>query len=301
VRVGAKAALTAAFQRSRPEARTQAGYVEAIEENLVDGVTVDSFYEDFEGAGGQELKWTAPNTPPKFCAVHSSAALAVNTFARWKRDIGQLVVMGYGGFDRLRFEARCPSGLRGTPPTVDVLIWNRDQTIGIESKCLEYFGTHEANFADAYDTIGPPRADSRWFRELEDLRHHPAKYRRLDAAQLIKHYLGLAHTALQGVDAPPQITLLYLFWEPTNWQTLAPCVQHREEIAAFADSVHGDRVRFEWANYLELWAQWQPLPEPAWGGAHVAALRERYGVRVLNEAVAGTRQGPESTERSKES
>ena len=47
-------------------------------------------------------------------------------------------------------------------------------------------------------------------------------FRRRDAYQLIKHYLGLRHTYPMR-----PLTLIYLFWEPTNAVDLAIFGAHR--------------------------------------------------------------------------
>ena len=49
-------------------------------------------------------------------------------------------------------------------------------------------------------------------------------YRYLDAAQLVKHSLGL----MRGC---PQAMLVYLYWEPRNWREFREFREHREEIA----------------------------------------------------------------------
>ena len=49
------------------------GYVTDIERNLLPGVTREMIEEEYKGGSGHELNG-------KFRAVHSSAALAANTF-----------------------------------------------------------------------------------------------------------------------------------------------------------------------------------------------------------------------------
>ncbi len=279
----AATALRGAFTRTSATALNPQGYVPRIEDNLLPGIGLGLFEADFDGAGGSELMAREAGGLPKFCAVHSSAALAVNSYALWKRHAKELSMFGAGGFESLRFEARCKNGI-GTPPTMDVLLAGHHHVVGIESKCLEYFADHTAVFADAYDLVGDQankdaRRSSPWFRELHSLRAEPQKYVRLDAAQLIKHYMGLAHT-FPAAGAPCAITLGYVFWEPENWTEVGPCVQHREELEQFAAAVAGDRVAFRWISYLELWAGWSRLRKPAWLGEHVAALRKRYSARI---------------------
>jgi hypothetical protein len=283
----ARLALAAAHGRT---SRLHPTYTCTVEENLVEGVSLDLFCADFAGAGGHELTGRSPEALPKFCATHSSAALAVNTFARWKRDLRRLRVFEYSDFDTIRFEARCPSGLGGTPPTLDLLGSSPRGVLAVESKCLEYLGRHEARVANAYLNVIGPWSDSPWFRELQALRADARKYHRLDASQLIKHSLGLWRTFLHGQPQDPDVTLLYLFWEPANWLEIPPCIRHREEVVMFAQAVAGDRLSFRWGTYRDLWAQWQTLlRSDDWLATHTAALRARYDVGLrLSAGCNGT-------------
>ena len=43
-------------------------------------------------------------------------ALTINSFLNWQRCPDRLALAGESGFRELRFEARCPTGIRGTPP-----------------------------------------------------------------------------------------------------------------------------------------------------------------------------------------
>ena len=67
-------------------------------------------------------------------------------------------------------------------------------------------------------------------------------YTRLDAAQLVKHYLGLK------VSYPQQTrVLVYLYWEPTNAGGMDAYKRHRLEVEDFARRVARLRhdVRFD--------------------------------------------------------
>jgi hypothetical protein len=55
------------------------GYVDWPQGNLIPGVRLDQFEADLRRGDGNELRM-------KFCALHSSAALAVNCFAPFKRS-----------------------------------------------------------------------------------------------------------------------------------------------------------------------------------------------------------------------
>jgi hypothetical protein len=87
------------------------GYVSLITENLVPGVRLDQFESDLKVGGGHELE-------KKFRALHSSSALAINTFAPFTDSLPSLSVAGKNGFITLVLEKQLPSGLRGTPPGI---------------------------------------------------------------------------------------------------------------------------------------------------------------------------------------
>src|SRR5205807_4738366 len=167
-------------------------------------------------------------------------------------------------------------GLGGLPPHLDVLVSaNKAWSIGLESKCIEFLNGHKTEFARSYDSLTGLEAARPYFDLISTLRKHPAEYEYLNAPQLIKHALGLANCF------PDQhATLLYLFWEPANWQLLDEFEEHRREILAFAQAVSGSTSRFAFASYPDLWAEWDAAESHTLLKAHVAALRQRYDVDV---------------------
>ena len=80
------------------------------------------------------------------------------------------------------------------------------------------------------------------------LMDRPDSYVWLDAAQLIKHSFGLARTFSDRL-----VTLLYLFWEPSNPDASPAFAEHRREIATFAERVAGSTPAFKAVSYPELW------------------------------------------------
>jgi hypothetical protein len=78
-------------------------------------------------------------------AAYSSAMLAVNSFAHWrnsKQDLGLLQLGGASNFTDLQFERKLATGLRGTPPHLDVLAEGSQNVVAVESKCTEYLSEH---------------------------------------------------------------------------------------------------------------------------------------------------------------
>jgi hypothetical protein len=236
----------------------------------LDGCTRKKIRNDLAGKGGSELL-TKGGRPPKFLAAHSSAALAANTFgpflgSRSKVRLGRRVFSGPASL-----EYECPTGLRGVPPTLDFLV-DGPTVLAVESKCTEPFSDHEAKFKTAYESIVDAMAPS-WRAEYERLLLDPKRYRFLDAAQLLKHYLGL-----KNCFRDQRIVLAYLYWEPTNADDIASCVIHRAEILEFSNQVAGDpAVEFSALPYPKLWDEWAKRSDLR---AHAKALRDRYEVAV---------------------
>ena len=264
------AALRSGFLRSSPGVLTDGkGYVADAALNLIGGVELSDFEADVRKGDGNEMAG-------KFRAVHSSTALAVNSFAPFKRHLGTLNLLNTNGFSSLHFERKCPHGLRrGNSPNLDVLTESPDRVVAVESKCTEYLVRHTAKFSPAYDAeITDERRDGPWFRMMCRLTERPDAFCRLDAAQLVKHAFGLAHT----FPGRP-VTLLYVFWEPANPDAFPVFAEHRAEITRFGEQVSGGSPSFASMSYPELWESWEP-EGPEWLSSHVARLRHRYVVSV---------------------
>ena len=269
VRRRALLALRKAFQVTGHDTDLDAqGYTAFFTHNLVSSVETADFEEDLGQGSGNELVG-------KFRAAHSSSALAVNCFGPFKRRLSDLRVCGSEGFTSLRFEKKCPTGLKGTSPNLDVLIERADRVVAIESKCTEHLSTHTARFAASYEIrILDTRRESAWFREMLRLIEAPRAYRCVDAAQLIKHALGLMHGYHDR-----RVTLLYLYWEPLNAGDYPVFEEHRSETAAFGERVAGSDLAFEAMTYNDLWSSWEETAAP-WLGAHLRDLRSRYAVTI---------------------
>jgi hypothetical protein len=264
-----RSALIRTLRESAPQVvLDKNGYVSEASQNLIEGVRLDDFEADLRQGDGNELEG-------KFRAAHSSSALAVNTFAPYKTNAAALRFPDCGGFTSLHFERKCPHGLVGRrSPNLDVLADGPNGIVAVESKCLENLSPHKAEFAPAYKAeIIDKRCGTKWFGEMLRLVEEPRKYRWLDAAQLVKHAFGLAYTF---PDRP--VTLLYVYWEPSNPEAYPFFAEHRAEVTRFAASIIGDGPEFVAMSYPELWKWWDTLSEPEWLSAHVGRLRTRYGV-----------------------
>ncbi len=244
------------------------GYVSESEYNLISGIKMEDFQEDFEGGSGNELY-------KKFRAAHSSSALAVNTFARWRKKPDSLNVFGNTNFNTLKFEEKCSTGLGGTPPNLDILLINDDHIMGIESKFTEYLKLKKPHFSSSYQRNKLPQAEDQWWNLLEKVKDGSPQY--LDTAQLIKHYLGLRCLNNKEELANHKITLLYLFWEPENWKNFDVFINHRNEIESFTKQVKGSAVMFIAKSYTDLWKAWDAQKNIS---DHIVSLRRRYSLYI---------------------
>lgn len=270
VRRRALFALRDAFVRHRPDIRIDDnGYTGDFRDTLLTKVSPEDFEADLSAGDGNELE-------TKFRAIHSSSGLAVNCFAPFRRQIADLHLQRNDVFDGLQFERKCPTGLKGgRSPNLDVLLFGPAGIVGVESKLSEYLGKHTAQFSPAYaQQIRDGRREGGYFREMLRLMDAPKSYTFLDAAQLIKHAFGLAHTYK---DRP--VSLLYLFWEPANPEDSPVFAAHRAEIAEFAERVAGSTPRFSAMSYPELWTHLETAA-PEWLQTHLDELKMRYLVKI---------------------
>jgi len=268
-------AAAARLAAGLPSAKFRDGYpayVRDIDDNLIAGVTRHDFADDLLGGDGVEFAEIGAR-PPRFCAAHSSAAIAVNTFAPFRRTPERLAFAGHSGFALARFGKRLSTGLTGAPPPLAFYAAGPSGIVAVEGVFTEPLVQKFASFTLDYDRAMAEIDDPPWNEMYASLQKAPKRFRRLDAAQLVMHYLGL-HYSLQ--DEPAAKTLVYLYWEPTNAEDVAEFREHRYEVLTFSVAVSGSDVPFVSMSYPELWERWED--EASWAGAaeHVERLRERY-------------------------
>ncbi|MBW2645383.1 MAG: hypothetical protein JRE23_04215 [Deltaproteobacteria bacterium] len=263
--VKAKKAIWAAYRRNHSCPVSKDGYVCCPEDNLISSVHMADFKDDMDSGSGNELKG-------KFRALHSSAALAVNNFAVWKRNLTDLSLCGRLGFTSLIFERKCSTGLGGTPPNLDVFLESNFCVIAVESKFLEYLTPKRGHFSSSYNREKLPQAEDAWLHLIERIKKQPKQH--LDMAQLVKHYLGLRNLSQES---RIEIILLYLFWEPENWIDFDVFHQHRKEIAAFSSYIEKSSIRFIAQSYPELWTEWKNHHGDT---DHICSLLSRYQLTI---------------------
>jgi hypothetical protein len=241
------------------------GYVGRVEENLylpLDQRTA----EEFRRADGDELG--GEGRRGKMLAVHSSSALVVNAFMPLRghaRLAADLLVPGSTA-ESFVFESQHPVISRAANLDLE---FDGPADLAVEAKFLEPYRKRPSFvFADRYSDPG------RW-----DLLPRCGAlatggglgYRHLDAAQLLKHLLGLARARGHR----DRVRLVYLWYEVTDehGQPHPESAEHRREVSEFASRLD-DGLLFHRLTYQELFARMKGRPgiDPA----HYAYLEDRY-------------------------
>ena len=202
----------------------------------------------------------------------SAAAMALNSFLVWRDRPRDLRLGERSAFTELRFAARCPTGVRGTPPYLDLIAANGEALVTVTARGPDYLAKKPSRLARAYADISLPESMRGWQALLQDLQSEPGRFRHVDAPALVKNAIGIFRT-FPGHRA----TLLYLFWEPEPAEALV-FRRHRAELQAILQQVGGSAVTLQAQSFAELWRDWERRPDGPWLRAMVAELRERYAV-----------------------
>jgi hypothetical protein len=240
--------------------------------------------EIYAAAPGNEME------SGKFGHPESSAALAANTFGRFLECPNDMPpIPGWERYWSSASSVSLETTLRfpwdqGRHPCLDVLVTAEKAVFAIESKRFEpYRKKLPAIFSNAYwRSVWGDRMDGYEFiRDM--LKDCGTLFSRLDAAQLVKHALGLLATVHRDTNLRGKIpVLLYLYADPTFWpdgRPISPVVRetHLKELSRFAKCVAGSEVRFGAISYKELLGAWQSSVDSRVQN-HASAVMRRYGI-----------------------
>ena len=226
------------------------------------------------------LEGRAPKLPVTFDTsrrriAESGAVLATNSFLPWARPDRRLELLGVEGLDDLTFDARCPTGVRGTPPHLDLIATGGRNVVAVTAKGPEYLLRKHSVVAAAYDSVEITSNMRPWLELLRELRGRRSDYRFVDVGSVVKLALGLARTFPSH-----RLHLAYLYWEPSNGASYDSFVHHRIELERLGERVAGSRVHFLFASFAELWASWDVEDARPWLRELVAQLHGRYDVAI---------------------
>ncbi len=173
-------------------------------------------------------------------------------------------------FLALEQEVRFPWRARWGHPVLDVLVTTPSALVGIEAKRFEPFRDKpKASFTDTYWRNVWGEHMNRYQDVRDKLHEDKSLYAHLKADQLVKHALGLRTRSRPGKKyAGLTPILVYLYAEPDFLPNADKSIDeeakdiHKEEVAAFAEDVAGDEVRFVHCTYRELLADWKESGPP---------------------------------------
>jgi hypothetical protein len=218
------------------------GYAESLEANLCSTLSMATRREFARGSGSELSR--------KMRAPHSSSALVCNVFDHWRSHDTvplQKALRLPEDILAITFEAQYHTGLRGTPPNVDVVLTLANGRVAaFESKFLEPYSTRSV--AKPLEAVYLPGGCGLWARRglsacqtlAESLRTE-SPFSVLDVKQLLKHALGLAR------EFGNCFSLGYLWYELDTPLGAG----HRDEIFRFAERV-GSELGFVAMSYQEL-------------------------------------------------
>jgi hypothetical protein len=209
--------------------------------------------------------------PAPICALRSSTALAINFFEYWRTSQPHILgaALGNPNASTVQFEVQYPKprGIRGFPPNLDVVI--RQPTVAFEAKFVEPYDAvsmpilpraYVANPALWPNVLRLPRCGAL----AQQIVSGQVGFRRLNAAQLLKHIVGLTH------NCGTNYRLVYLWYR----QNSPEATQHEQEIQAFGAAVGGE-IDFVSMTFQDLFTA---LKSSA-GNSHAAYfnyLEDRY-------------------------
>ena len=233
------------------------GYFSNEEDNLLENYpNWIEIQNEINKGRGSELK-PKSTEKAKFLAVYSSCALCVNNFALIKYYKDNVTLFGSSGFIKAEFEKENPTYVRGNNPSYpDFYLENDKIMIGIESKFTEHF---EHKLVHTNINLNSYHNHQKLLTNLDPRLNDVIKFYidckealYLDAAQLIKHMVGLSWASKNNKKAK----LVYLYWIPSNYmdkEIYEIYQKHEEELKTFKDQIKNLPIYFESYSYLEFW------------------------------------------------
>jgi len=236
--------------------RGRATYTLDLSQNLFEPLLEEN-QKQFVSGNGQEVL-SSLESPAKMQALHSSSALGVNVFQYWqKRGLIKEIASacGFCNFgsnysERIVFEDKyCINTKFVIPPHIDVVFRNSESSpyklFAVECKFSEaYGGRAHAGLKDKYlDDVGLWTHLSALNKLAWETNRDDKRYSYLDAAQLIKHILGL-----KACVGPKYFKLLYLWYDVLGNEGAI----HRAEVEDFTKIAESDGINFHAMTYQEL-------------------------------------------------
>lgn len=268
--------------------RGEKNYLPNLADNLFEDLTEESL-ECYNSGDGNETK-DSKTRLAKMKALHSSSAIVVNLFQYWQgKDLCPLLnacnlwgrsckpvdllkhlgspsfhvvtipptpVDGEIKFEK-QFEISEDKSQFPHSPNIDVFIRVGIPDFAIESKFTEPYNSRKhAGLKQKYvENISFWDGLPNLYELAKEISPDDTKFQYLDAAQLIKHILGLKKSydnkkiyIGSGRHLKKNFRLLYLWYDVIGKDG----VEHRKEIEQFAEIAQRDNVKFSHVTYQEV-------------------------------------------------
>lgn len=272
--------------------RGEKNYLNNLSDNLFEDLTQESI-KCYQSGDGNETK-DSKTRLAKMKALHSSSALVVNLFQYWKgKDVCPILntckltsrtnkagskienvgsdspkvtpiipsPLNYEIKFEEQFEICSDKSLFPHSPNIDVVISTPLSDIAIESKFTEPYGNKKHKGLKQIYIKSP----SLWnglpnlYELAKEISPDNTKFKYLDAAQLLKHILGLKNSCdkynsqiKRGLNSHRLLTrnfrLLYLWYDVVGKDG----IEHQKEIEQFAEIARKDHVKFSHITYQEV-------------------------------------------------
>jgi hypothetical protein len=222
--------------------------------------------------GGELTPSTAGNVP--FCSAESSALMAVNFLAPFSAA-GGLLGLGPGAlvFER---ELRVRGVRSRVGPTLDAVLQAEEGAVALEVKTAEpWRKAPRREISSQYDPVAE-QVSPGVIDAVRAVRSGRADYQCPDAAQLLKHLLGIHSAVVDGTLHGP-VRLVVLYWRPIRAGEHEALFDRLElELGDFAERVRDQPVAVSGISTRELLAEWSGGDAAPWLREHAQALRARY-------------------------
>lgn len=236
-------------------------YLTELKDNLFQPLS-DFTLNQFKNADGGEFNDYEKNGNryrPKVNALHSSSVIVMNTFQYWlDKNIFQLLhalelcskrSVQVSSVKREEVKIEFEKKIRISndlskfkfSPNIDVVVNNQ---FAIESKFTEPYKGRKKGISEKYTLENEIWKGLEFIYELaNELHPNNERYNYLDAAQLIKHILGL-----KVQNKNKKFTLLYLWYDTLGNDGAL----HQSEIEDFAKIAKLDNIKFKHISYQKF-------------------------------------------------
>lgn len=261
-------------------------YLPNLEDNLFEPLSNESL-DSYRLGDGNETRDSKVRLA-KMKALHSSSAIVVNLFQYWQgkdicpilnackltsrtHKVGWMIEnIGSGSSKEVpvlpssldyeikfeeQFQISEDKSLFPHSPNIDVVIHTPLSDIAIESKFTEpYSSRKHGGLKQKYvDDLSFWNELPNLYELAKEISPDNYKFRYLDAAQLIKHILGLkkCYGKKPNSRLKQHFRLLYLWYDVIGKEG----VEHRKEMEQFAEIAKRDKVKFSHITYQEVIAK----------------------------------------------